>query len=136
MSGSETSYDPNAKSDRVFMKPPHERDNHSKSVALDLFRKDYKIPSNQRRLRILLSVCALAYENNRTPLTDDIEWDKMALEVDLSIDTGNPKMDKWFKANFSPDTGLWIRNHPDKCDLKRIYNLFKKPDGTCHQVKW
>ena len=77
----------------------------------------------QIRLRIKLSVAAYAYEFNDTSIITDAEFDKMCLEIDPTISTGNPMMDAFFKTKFDPSTGQWIHAHPD---LKGIKNIFEK----------
>lgn len=73
------------------------------------------------RLRIKLSVAAWAYEIASASIMTDHDFDKLCLEVDTSIDTGNAKLDKFFKEEFSPHTGQWVHKHPEKQKLKVIY---------------
>lgn len=54
-------------------------------------------------------------------MVPDHIFDREACLVDLSIDTGRPDLDNWFRANFSPDTGMWIRNHPELGKIKGLY---------------
>lgn len=74
----------------------------------------------ERRRRILLAVAAYAYEILNVSLMSDADFDEESLRVDLSIDTGNKRMDLWFRRNFQPHTGMWIRKHPDMAGLHRI----------------
>lgn len=83
-----------------------------------------KTVEEERRLRIRLSIFAYAYEFMDTSLISDSEFDKMCLEVDLSIDTGNKKLDDFFKKEFNPSTGMWIRNHPEQLRLSEIYRRY------------
>lgn len=76
--------------------------------------------SKQTRLRIRLALAAYAYEIENDPIISDAEYDKLALEVNLDIPTHRPDLDKWFKENFNPSTGIWIYNHPE---LKKIEYL-------------
>lgn len=74
----------------------------------------------QRRLRIRLSVWAYAYEFMSESLVSDSYFDAACSQIDLTINTENSKLDIWWKENFTPSTGMWIRRHPD---LSRIEEL-------------
>ena len=74
----------------------------------------------QKRLRIRLAVCAYAYEFMFTSLIPDSEYDRLSLEVDTSVSTDRPDLDRWFKENFDPSTGMWVQNHPDLARLRSI----------------
>ena len=74
------------------------------------------------RRRIRLSVAAYAYEYQAVSIMSDEDFDKMSREVDLKVDTGNKKMDSYFKKNFDPSTGQWIRKHPE---IRKIVYLYK-----------
>ena len=80
----------------------------------------------QIRLRIHLSVAAYAYEMCDDSIISDAEFDKKCLEVDPSIETGNKKLDKFFKEEFDPSTGQWIHKHPELNGIVRIYKNFYK----------
>lgn len=80
----------------------------------------------ERRRRIFVSVWAYAYEYMNVSLVDDATFDAECLKIDLTIRTGNKKMDNWFRKNFNAFTGMWVRNHPEKAGLERIYNLIVK----------
>jgi len=56
----------------------------------------------------------------------DHEFDALSLKVDLSVVTGNRKLDNFFKKHFQPSTGMWIRKHPDKAGLENIYYRYWK----------
>lgn len=71
----------------------------------------------ERRRRIRLSIWAYAYEFLEQPIVDDATFDHEAYAVDLSISTGHPKLDRWFKRNFLPYTGQWVTTHPE---LKKL----------------
>lgn len=60
----------------------------------------------------MVSVWAYAYEVLSCSLVSDAEFDAECKLVDLSIDTGNEEMDKWFRENFQPHTGQWVLRHP------------------------
>lgn len=89
-----------------------------------LFFRQSKIEKERRR-RILLSLWAYAYEYAGEPMVSDAVFDAEAHKVDLSIDTGNVKMDKWFRENFADYTGSWIGKHPELDKIKRIYEKWK-----------
>lgn len=71
--------------------------------------------------RILVSVAAYAYEYLNAPIMSDAEFDALAQQIDLTQETGNTKLDTFFKNNFNADTGLWIHKHPEKNKLKYLY---------------
>ena len=80
-------------------------------ASLDDFFVPTYIPTAveiERANRIRLAVYAYAYEYESTSLISDGEFDELSKKIDLTIYTGNSKMDKWFKKNFEPDTGMWI----------------------------
>lgn len=88
-----------------------------------LFGDDY-VPTlieTERRRRIRLSVFAYAYEFDNTSLISDEEYDKLSRMIDPSIKTGHDVLDKFFETEFEPDTGMWIRKHPE---LKRVGDLY------------
>jgi hypothetical protein len=81
----------------------------------------------QTRLRIQLSVYAYAYELASDSLISDAQFDQMCLEINPDIETGNKKLDKFFKTEFDPATGMWIRNHPELNKITELYKSFYKP---------
>lgn len=76
--------------------------------------------------RMKLSIAAYAYEYDSTSIMSDGDYDKECLKVDLKINTGNEKLDKFFKKHFDPDTGLWIRKHPELDKVKFMYEKYYK----------
>ena len=80
----------------------------------------------EKRNRILISIYAYSYEFENDSLISDSEYDKLAEEINTKIGTGNRKMDLFFKLNYTPDSGMWIRNHPDLEGLRRIYRKYYK----------
>lgn len=82
--------------------------------------------AEQTRLRIRLSVAAYAYEYYSDSIMSDGEFDRLSELVDLSIKTGNRKMDNFFNKHFEPATGMWVRKHPDKAGLENIYQRYFK----------
>lgn len=81
----------------------------------------------QTWLRIRLAVAAYAYEFEDASIMSDAEFDRLSLEVDPSVPTGNDALDMFFKGQFDPSTGQWIHRHPDLQGIRRIYHKhFKK----------
>lgn len=84
------------------------------------------------RNRIRLSVAAYAYEYKDDPIMSDAEFDAMSRKINVDEKTGNRKLDNFFKKHFHPDTGMWIRNHPEKNKLDYIYrNYYDKNSTLC-----
>lgn len=75
----------------------------------------------ERRNRIRLSVWAYAYEIKNESLVDDHAFDALAVAIRPEMGTGNDQMDRFFRTEFSPDTGMWIRRHPNIVGIRRIY---------------
>lgn len=81
----------------------------------------------QTRLRIQLSIYAYAYEYKDNSIIDDYKFDQMCKEVKPDIETGNKKLDNFFKKEFDPSTGMWIRNHPELNKITELYNKYYNP---------
>ena len=86
----------------------------------------HSVKSDQIRLRIRLSVAAYAYEICNDSIMSDSEFDRQCLLIDPSIETGNAKLDKFFKEEFDPSTGQWIHKHPELNGIVRIYKNYYK----------
>jgi len=56
----------------------------------------------------------------------DADFDRLSYLVDVDIKTGYRKLDNFFKKNFEPATGMWVRKHPDKKGLENIYHRYFK----------
>jgi len=54
----------------------------------------------------------------------DGEFDKLCKEINLSISTGHPVMDAWFRKEFNPSTGSWIHIHPQLDGIRRLYETY------------
>lgn len=78
------------------------------------------------RNRIRLSVAAYAYEFEDDSIMGDTEFDSLARSINVAEKTGHKKLDSFFKKHFMPDTGMWIRNHPDLSGIKFIYETYYK----------
>ena len=77
----------------------------------------------ETRNRIKLAVYAYAYEFMSDSVVSDGDFDKLALEIDLSVNTRRPELDAWFRKEFQPDTGQWVHSHPE---LNKIAELYKR----------
>lgn len=66
----------------------------------------------ERQRRICVAIWAYAYEFLSASIVDDALFDKTCQEINLKTSTGNREMDSWFRNNFQPHTGQWVRNHP------------------------
>ena len=82
--------------------------------------------SQEIRNRIKLSVYAYAYEYLNHSVVSDSQFDKLAIEINPSVSTGNETLDKFFKNHFIPDTGMWIHKHPQLDGIKYLYNTYYK----------
>ncbi len=88
------------------------------------------------RRRIRVAVWAYAYEidaanmdkpdDERTPVASDADYDRECLLVRPEMDTGNVVLDKFFREEFDPSTGLWVHKHPDKPGLERLAARMRK----------
>ena len=78
------------------------------------------------RNRIKLSVAAYAYEFKGDSIMSDHEYDELSRKINPNEKTGNDVMDKFFKTQFQPDTGMWVRWHPEVKKLDYLYNKFYK----------
>lgn len=80
----------------------------------------------ERRNRIRASVFAYAYEFQNDSLISDGEFDQLCAKINPDVSTGHEVMDKFFKEQFDPSTGMWIRKHPELQGIERIYRkVFK-----------
>jgi predicted small secreted protein len=82
--------------------------------------------SKEIRNRIKLSVAAYAYEYLGETIMSDHEFDELSLQINPNEETGNKKMDEFFKNQFAPHTGMWIRTHPEVEKLHEIYQKYYK----------
>lgn len=74
----------------------------------------------ERWRRIRAAKAAYAYEYMALSFISDAEFDELCLQIDTSVSTGNRKMDNFFKKHFSPHTGQWVHNHPEKAKLRSL----------------
>lgn len=78
----------------------------------DLFDERYTLEAERRR-RIQVSIWAYTYEFLHTSIVDDQTFDRYCQAVDIAVHTNRPDLDAWFRNEFDPSTGLWIRDHPE-----------------------
>lgn len=78
-------------------------------------------PEVERRNRIRLSVAAFAYEVVGESIMSDDEFDALARSIRPSVATGKFNLDAFFLSRFSPDTGMWIHQHPELAKIERLY---------------
>jgi len=78
------------------------------------------------RNRIRLSVAAFSYEYQSDSIMSDAEFDELSKRINPEVETGNEVMDRFFREQFEPDTGMWIQRHPDLRGLELIYNKYYK----------
>lgn len=80
----------------------------------------------QRRIRMRLTVAAVAYEFYSESVMSDGDFDALSKKVDTAIETGYPDLDWFFSENFHADTGMWIHAHPHLPQCKAYYEYLKK----------
>ena len=78
------------------------------------------------RNRIRLSLASYAYEFHDDSLMTDAEFDKLSREINPNEKTGNELIDRFFREEFVPDSGMWIRRHPELDKLKLIYETLRR----------
>lgn len=81
------------------------------------------------RNRIQLSICAYAYEFMSVSLVSDTDFDVAAFAIRPNMATGNEKLDKFFREEFTPSTGMWIHKHPDINGIAARYNMLMRALG-------
>lgn len=86
----------------------------------DIARTAVEVETNRR---IKLAVWAYAYEFADDSIVPDEVFDHECRMVDLTINTGRPDLDAWFRKEFNPSTGVWIHKHPE---LNRVKDLYFK----------
>ena len=80
----------------------------------------------ERHRRIKLSVAAYAYEFHSNSIMSDADFDELCQKIDTTVDTENEVLDKFFREDFDPSTGMWIHKHPDLTGIERIYKKVLK----------
>lgn len=73
------------------------------------------------RNRIRVAVAAYAYEIENDSIMSDADFDELSRKIDPEVQTGNRDLDHFFWSEFTPETGMWIHQHPEIEGLRRIY---------------
>jgi hypothetical protein len=89
----------------------------------------------ETRRRIRLAVAAYAYEIMHCPVMSDSEFDELAKSIDLTVDTRRPDLDKWFRKNFDPFTGMWIHGHPERQRIEQLAKFVIEKTGAQHEQR-
>lgn len=76
----------------------------------------------ERRNRIQVSVAAFAYELMGESIMTDDEFDALARSIRPEVMTGRFNLDAFFLSRFSPDTGMWIHQHPELAKIEQLYH--------------
>lgn len=74
----------------------------------------------EKRNRIHISVCACAYEVYSHSFISDDLYDLRSKEIDATLNTGDKVLDKFFRGEFNPCTGMWVYSHPHLSDLRAL----------------
>lgn len=82
-----------------------------------------------------MAVWAYAYEFESDNLVEDHVFDAKCMKIDVSISTDRPDLDEFFRKNFEPHTGMWIRKHPNVPRLKAIYDSIKLSDERLRRAQ-
>nr|WP_319513385.1 hypothetical protein [uncultured Cohaesibacter sp.] len=75
----------------------------------------------ERRNRIRLTLAAYAYEFMSNSIMSDAEFDDLSKKINPNETTGKRTLDRFFRDEFHPDTGMWIRSHPE---LDKVHALY------------
>lgn len=84
----------------------------------------------ERKNRIDVAAYAYAYEVENDPLIADAEFDMLCLKINPKLSTGNKRLDTFFKKEFDPCTGMWVRKHPDIAGLKKVLTIKRQQKDT------
>ena len=80
----------------------------------------------ERRRRITVAHAAYAYECMDDPIMSDTRYDALAESIDPRMSTGHAVLDTFFREEFTPMTGMWIRDHPEIEGIERLYRRYKR----------
>lgn len=64
---------------------------------------------------------AYSYEFEDDSIVPDVLFDNISKQIDVNISTGDDDLDLFFKNEFAPNTGMWIRKYPKLEELKEKY---------------
>lgn len=76
--------------------------------------------------RIQVAAWAYAYEVEDDPLVSDAKYDEVARLIKPQMITGRPALDKFFREEFAPHTGAWVRRHPELIKLIRVVRIMRE----------
>ena len=54
----------------------------------------------------------------------DAEFDALARSIRPSVRTGDNEMDLFFRIEFNPNTGMWVRGHPHLARIEQLYHRY------------
>lgn len=80
----------------------------------------------ERHLRIMATIWAYAYEFMADSLVPDHAYDEVVRMINPKVKTGHEVLDEFFQNWFSPDSGMWIRLHPELDKVDQAYKRLKK----------
>ena len=83
---------------------------------------------NIKRARIRIALFAYAYEFKNDSIVSDTQYDKEARELDYTTETDNKELDDFFRKEYTPDSGMWVRKHPDVATgkLEGLYQYIRR----------
>lgn len=84
----------------------------------------------EKHRRIQVSVAAFASQKMNLTLYSDAKYFELAYQIDLTVDTGNVKLDNFFRDNFVPFSKDWIWDHPEQEALRETALLVGKINGV------
>lgn len=95
----------------------------------------------ERRNRIRLAIAAYAYELDSNSIMSDAKFDDLCRKIEPNVTTVEKrhspevirrykKLDKFWREEFSPDTGQWIHKHPELARVRQIYYYYYKKVKT------
>jgi len=80
----------------------------------------------ERRLRIQVTMAANAYEMEDCQFMDDAMYDISCRRIIPKVSTNHPVLDKFFREEFTPYTGMWIWQHPELDKVAALFNQHYK----------
>lgn len=87
----------------------------------------------EKRNRIRLSLAAYAYEIENMSVMTDTQFDDLAKSINPMVLTDNIVLDVFFMAKFTPDSGIWVNEHPELSKLGKLFERLKS-DGICESI--
>lgn len=82
---------------------------------------------DQKQIRQRVAAYAYALELvNDKQIISRAEYQTLADQVDVSIETDHELFDEFFKKYYKKDSIVWIRKHPDFFAVDQYYKKLKK----------